>query len=755
MKKFLFICCLCLPLFLSAQTHQLKGTVTDKNHHPIEYAAIMMQSVDSAYICSTSTDSLGRFVLPESRTMFRLVVQQLSYQTFISIFSDKDKLDIQLTEKENVLNEVVVKANRPLVKAENGKLSYDLSVLTGNKVVNNVYEALTKLPGISENKGSLELTGASGLTIILNGHPTTMTAEQLKTLLQSMPVSRVEKAEVMYSAPPQYHIRGAAINVVLRRANSYSFQGEIKAGYENQYFSSYGTGGNIRITSPKAAFDLSYGINNNENMQRLDNYSRHTLYNKVYDINQSERISDKGWRHNLRSAVELNLSDKSNLDISYNAFFAPNGKNECISNGNFQQSVSNKKGDNQMHNLSAQYKSGFGLNIGADYTYYHSSGNQDLNSQTEGTTKAFNLVNSQNINRINLTADQEHQLKRNWTLGYGASYSYANDKDNQSYLEKNGIDATDTHSKLEEQTTDFYLRIGKNYQSGASFSLSATGEYYTIGSYHKWAFFPQASLTYFKTPKHIFQATLSSNKEYPSYWQLQPFITYTDAYMVTQGTPGLKPSSKLELSASYILSQRYVFTFFANRITDYFQQAAYQSSKELMLIYKTQNWDYSQQWGVNAMLPFKIKKWLNSELTLTGLNLRQKCDNYFDIPFDRNRWIGVISIDNTFNAGKGISFEVNGKWQSKAIQGTYDIGGVYQIDAAAKWSFAKDRATLSARLNDVFNSGMPKVKVRFKGQYLDMNTNYFTRDLTISFVYRFGGYKEKKHKEVDTSRFGH
>lgn len=35
----------------------------------------------------------------------------------------------------------------------------------------------------------------------MNGKPTTMTADQLETLLRNTPVDRVEKAEVIYSAP--------------------------------------------------------------------------------------------------------------------------------------------------------------------------------------------------------------------------------------------------------------------------------------------------------------------------------------------------------------------------------------------------------------------------------------------------------------------------------------------------------------------------------------------------------------------------
>ena len=59
-----------------------------------------------------------------------------------------------------------------------------------------------------------------------------MTAEQLAALLKSTPVEQVEKVEVLYAAPPQYHIRGAAINVVLRRRFGRSFSGQVNGTYE-------------------------------------------------------------------------------------------------------------------------------------------------------------------------------------------------------------------------------------------------------------------------------------------------------------------------------------------------------------------------------------------------------------------------------------------------------------------------------------------------------------------------------------------
>jgi hypothetical protein len=666
------------------------------------------------------------------------------------------KKDSAKTEKKIELKEVVVKGTRPMLKARGGKLSYDLSKLTERKAVSNVYEALKQLPGVNEEKGSLKLAGANSLTVILNGKPTTMTANQLKTLLETMPVSRVEKAEVMYSAPPQYHVRGAVINLVLKRAKEYSFQGETRLWYSNEYFSSYGAGGNMRMTTPKLAVDLMYEANRNEDLQHLAIDSRHTLDGALYSINQESYIPSKKWKHFVRGGLELNLSEKSSFDIAYTGNFIPKGKQNSFTTGSFQNSESDMNSNNQMNNVAAHYISNYGLTVGADYTNYHSSGNQNLTSNTQNGISSFYLNSLQNIDRLSLTVDQEHTLKRGWNMGYGLSYSYTNDYDSQSYQKAEGFsNLTNTDSHLEEQTTDFYFRLGKHYKSGVSFSLSATGEYYTVDSYHKWAIFPQASLTYFKTPTHIFQFGLSSEKNYPGYWEMQPYKTYIDAYAVAEGSPSLRPASNYSMNISYIFKQKYVATLFFNTTSDYFQQAVYQSAEELQLIYQTRNWNYSQQVGLNIIFPFKVHKWLDSRLSLLGLNIHQKCNDYFDIPFDRNKWLGIVRLNNTFIVNKNLSFELNGKVQSKAIQGTYDISGIPSLDATAKWTFCEGKAILSARLDDVFNSEMPKVKVRFKGQNLDMNTGGYTRNFSLNFTYRFGGYKATKKKDVDTSRFGH
>lgn len=739
------------------QAQRITGRITDDREQPIAGAAVVLLTADSIYISAAISDADGTFGLESRPETYRLIVQHLLYRTKEITAKGEDAGIIRLTPKDYAMDEVVIKAERPFVKVENGRLSYNLSLLTENKTVNNAYDALTKLPGIQERQGALTLTGAEKLTVILNGKPTTMDAGQFETLLRNTPVNRVEKAEVMYSAPPEYHTRGAVVNVVLKHPSDYSFQGEVSADYKAQYFNSGAVTGNFRLSSPKMAFDAMYGATDTKNMEYMDLYSRHTLQGQVHDIVQNEQLRSKYWNHNLRTAFEYNFNDKNNIGIAYTGSFVPDQHNNSRTTGNYQTGNTDKQVNTRMHNLTLQYRSGFGLEIGGDYTHYTSDNDQIFDTEfQDGGRSRFSMTGGQRIERYSVYADQKHQLPKKWSLGYGASYRLAKDRDFQTYGEVSGdIQTQDTNSDLDEQTAGFYVSLSKNYDSGTSLSFSAAGEYYTIGDYRKWAVYPQASLTYLKNPKHVFQLSLSTDKTYPGYWDMQSSVSYLNGYTELWGTPGLKPMTTYSLNGSYILKQKYIFSLFFTHSSDYFIQTAYQSTERLALIYKNTNWNYMRLWGANVILPFKAGSWLESRLTLTGMQMRQRCDDFFDIPFDREKWVFGASSDNTFKATENLAFELSGSVQTPALQGTFDIGTFFDLTAGVKWSFAKDKMSLSARCSDLFNTGMPKLKVRFKGQYLNMNGTAYSRAFTLHFSYRFGGYKKKEIRNVDTSRFGH
>ena len=114
------------------------------------------------------------------------------------------------------LPEVMVTGNKPVVKVDGGKLVFDVKQLVKDKPVDNAFDALKHLPGVTPQGDDINLGGMS-VALMINGKLTSMSREQVVTLLKSMPASRVQNAEVMYSAPARYQVRGALINVVLEK----------------------------------------------------------------------------------------------------------------------------------------------------------------------------------------------------------------------------------------------------------------------------------------------------------------------------------------------------------------------------------------------------------------------------------------------------------------------------------------------------------------------------------------------------------
>lgn len=746
----------------AANAQTISGKVTDTNAQAIDGATVVLQTADSTFIDAVITDSTGMFLFRRQPMEYRLIFQHILYETSQSEGKNKDAGIVVLKTKNYALSEVVIKGERPIVKVEGGKLSYDLSQLTENKLVNNAYESLQQLPGVQEINGSLSLAGAHGLSIILNGKPTTMSYEQIADLLRNTPSSRVEKAEVMYSAPPQYHVRGAAINLILKgyRDGEGGLQGEINAGYTNRYKNGGQGGVSLLYNTRKWNIDFLYNARYGNNRQTTEVYSRHTLKNKVHEITQTSTLDRRSLTHNVRIGGEYKFNEESNISLSYTGAFNPNTKNTAHSAGNFAISDNIKKGDDRMHNLALDYLTSNGIKAGANYTSYKSGDDQYFtNKDAENKLNKFQTTSGQCIDRWKVYLDRSHSLPKDWTLNYGTSFAYANDHNTQFYhaTDDNDMSALNTDSRYDEFTYDVYAGFSKSIGERLSFSASVTGEYYKMANYHNWSFYTSAELTYMAGAAHILQLSFSSDKTYPSYWDLSESTGYISGYEEAQGNPMLKPSTDYSVNLNYIFKNKYIFSLSYDYEPDLFQQLAYQSTERLSLIYKTLNWDFQQSFAATAILPFKIGSRLDSHATLQAEYRQTKCDDFFDISFDHSKWIGLAMLENNIIlSGKpDIRMELTGLYMTPSIQGSFTLSSIWAINTGVRWNFANQKASLQLKANDLFNSmeGDVDITLRNKGQYMDMHSNNYSRNITLSFTYKFGGYKEKKHKQVDTSRF--
>lgn len=656
------------------------------------------------------------------------------------------------------LPEVMITGERPLVKADHGKLVYDVPRLVGNLPVDNAFDAVKNLPGVIAMNDGLTL-GGQPVTIVINGKVTTFSVGQLADLLKSMPISRIKKAEVMYSAPARYQVRGAMINLILTSGSGKEscLQGELYTAYKQYHYESSTERASLMYSKNKFSTDLLYSYSYDRDRRETDKEAIHTLADgSVHPMNMYDVTTSRNNSHHIRLGMDYAFSDKHLLSLVYTTAFS-NNKPYAIVTG-VQNSLTVSHSESQLHNLKLDYQMPIGLKMGAEFTFYHSPGSQLLHSTLGEETLDFLSKDSQRINQWRFYAGEEQTLGKGWGINYGAIYMTALDNSYQRYFNSETNDLLPDNnmvSRHREQTLNIYAGLSKNFGDKVSADISLAAEQYHTDIWDEWSFYPVANLSYLPAPGHVVQFSLSSDKEYPEYWSMQNAISYMGAYSEIHGNPYLKPETNYEVNLSYILKSKYVLTAFYSRTKNKELQTLYQSPERLVEIYKFFNFDFSEQTGFMMVFPFKVKKWLDSRFTAVGLRYRQKDSDFWDIPFDRKLYTFVLTMNNTFSLSTkpDIKFMLSGFYQNKAIQGIFDLPSSGYLNAALRYTFAKGKAQVTLMCDDLFNTSTISTRVHFGQQ--NVNNHYIktTRAFGVSFTYKFGGYKEKKRTEVDTSRF--
>lgn len=742
---------------------KITGVITDRDNNPIEFATIVLQTTDSVFLNSAYTDSVGRFSIKTDTLPVIITIQHLMYETYQKKCNTKAIGSIQMNEKSQMLSEVSIIGEYPLVRVIDGKMTYNMSQLLTDKMATSIYDAILKLPGIHIQKGTFQLIGANNVTILINGKKTNMDENQLNNLLKNMPKERIREAEVMYSAPPQYHVRGAVINLVLDNAiyDTQQLQGQINTLYNQGYYKNFQGGVTILYNTPKTLTDFLYSFGYNQVRTGQEIISQHIFNDQVSDINQSDRGYSVKPIHTIRLGNDWLINDKDKITLAYTAEIQPWMRSFNSSNGTYSDSENKKNTDKpvQMHNIALNYISGFGFSTGIDFTSYKNHTTQHYRERMEGKEDFFDARSKQDIRRLSFYADQSHSLGKGWTLNYGTKFSFASDKSSQIYhssVSHNWSDY-DSDSQLNEYTYDLYAGFSKRFANNLSLNASLTGEYYKHKKIDYRSLFPMMEITYTANPVSVFQLSVSSDKVYPSYWEMQNTTSYLNGYTEIQGNTDLRPAKNYSFQLNYIWKSKYIFTLFANYTDDFFCQIPYQSSDRLMLIYKTLNFNYSAKLGFNMMIPFRISRIFESRFILNGYYDKMKSDHYYDLSFTKNNLAIYTNLDNTFTISSkpNIKAELSGSYISRNIQGPMTINAMYRIDTGIKWTFNRNKAELSLKVNDIFNSWAPKeLNLQYQTQNLRMKEVVDSRRISLSFTYRFGDFKPKAHKEVDQSRFG-
>ena len=660
------------------------------------------------------------------------------------------------------LPEVMVKGSRPIVKAERGMLSYNMPLLLKQLPADNAYEALTRIPGINDATGSISFSG-NEVTLIINGQATTLTQEQLTERLKAMPAAQLAKAEVMLSAPARYHVRGMAINIVTKDyAGTNQLSGQVIGGMKQ---SKYAKGfGDLYLSLQRGKFglDAQYKYVNGNSYGESSRIANHPLGNNRVYYNDETGQKSFGITHNYRLGMNYAFSKNHRLDVAYTGHW----DKRCSNSNTTGSSISGMHHDSHeyLHNVDVNYSLPFGLTLNGSYTYYRTPQQQALDgtmhtdeSMSE-TERNLTSGSEQTINKWMFTADQTHLLAHGWGLSYGVKGQFTSNKSYQTTIDKDGTILPDGTSSVDnnERIWNIYAGFSKQINKALSLEASVAAEQYHSPIWDKWRVYPTLNALWNVNDNHLLNLSFSSNSEFPSYWSTMSNVFYSSTYSEIHGNPDLKPFAYYNVNLMWQIKRRYTLMAFASLKPDYFVQLPYQTTECMAVIMKETNFDYSNSYGLQASVIFNAGKWLNGNVFAVGTYKHDKSSNFFDLPFNRKKFSVIlggtasVKLCNT----QDLRLILNPFYQTKAIQGVYDISPIFRMNAKLQWSSHDGKWGLRLNGSNIFNNLYDTRSVQGNQDYR-MKINYNWASVTFAVIYKFGGYKEKNVKAVDTSRMGH
>ena len=734
----------------------LTGTIVDEKDQPMAYANItILNPADSTLITGGVSNESGYFAIPYGQNKVLARISYIGYKTIYKICSQSEVGTIRLQPETVSLKGVQVKGERIVSTTENGHLVYNMPMLLQVYPADNAYDALTNIPGVSEMNGSIMFSGRT-VTLIINGKPTTLSADKVVERLKQMPAAMLAKAEVMPSAPAKYHVRGMAINIVTKDfSGTNQLSGQLMGGWRQHKYGTGYAGGSIIYNHGKLGIDASYMFTDGTGYGQVEHEANHPLNDQRIPYSDKTRNRSDGIDHEYHIGMDYAISENHNLSLAYTGQW--NSTRSTNTTTGTAQSIQNSRQHTYLHNVDANYSAPFGLQLGASYTNYQEPRTQTLEGDMYDINRNLSVDSRQKVGKWLFTADQTHSLPMGWELNYGGKAQFSNNNSYQTTLDTNRQpmpDAT-SHVDYDERILNAYVGMSKQIGKSLSLDASVTAEQYHATKWDEWRIYPQFNAMWNINEKNMLNLSFSSEAIYPSYWSTMSSIYYASAYSEIWGNPDLKPMSKYDINLMWQLNRKYTFTAFAMLEPDYFVQMAYQPTDRMAVIMKETNFDYSNYFGLQASAQFRMGSWLNGNVMATALYRHDRTD-FFDLPIDRTCLSGILGGTAVAKLSQrhNVQFILNPFFQTKSVQGLYDIDPFLRLNATLRYTTKNGKWSLVAKGENILNAHIDTRSTTANQDY-GMRVWMPYTNYTLTAIYRLGNFKEKKKKEVDTSRMGY
>ncbi|MEP7165043.1 MAG: outer membrane beta-barrel family protein [Ferruginibacter sp.] len=757
---------------------------------------------------------MGAFRLRISAVGFKLYDEKQSFSLDMSAAKngdyssmlngvDKDLGNIKLTTDAQQLQNVTVTASKPLLQLYLDKKVYNVEkdiTSTGGTAL----DVMKNVPSVNVDiDGNVSLRNAPP-QIFVDGRPTTLSLDQI-------PADQIASVEIMTNPSAKYDASGGGagiLNIVLKKNRKAGYNGNVRASIDSR--GRPGFGGDINVKQNKMNLFAAGMFAMRKSISTVSSKRTDYLGTDTAHFNQENAPVGKGFFAFGRLGLDYFIDNRNTITLSGNIVRGRFKNKDLIdiyrdtvmpSGAVIETGLRNLMAvtDFKNYGTSLSFKHNFakaGKELTADlnYNYSNNFNTSDYSSQYfdvnkvpissaverssgGGTTNSL-TVQSDFINPISQTKKIEMGLRMglrnydsnndNFIQDMAGNYVYIPAL-NVKYKYDDAIYAV--YTTYSQQIKEFSFQLGLRLES-SKYDGDLTTRSLHFSNQYPISLFPSVFLTQKLGKRSDLQLNYSRKINRPNFFQLIPFIDFSDSLNLSVGNPNLVPEFtnlvEFAFQTQYGKSNSILMNLYGRNTDNLITRYQYRDNNpnpaksDSVLFTSYANANRSYTFGLELTGKNKFTKWW--DLT-TNVNLFNSTIKASNLPgtSDNSQFSWFLKLNNSFKLPKNFSIQLTGDYQAKTLVpinsgrggggGGQMFGGgsqptaqgyikpIYGADIAIKKEFLKNNAaSLTLQFSDIFRT--KKYETHTESSFF-MQDNSRRRDpqvVRLNFNWRFGKF---------------
>ncbi|MCF8228222.1 MAG: TonB-dependent receptor family protein [Bacteroidales bacterium] len=768
--------------------YKISGRVLEKeSDKPLEYATVtLLRQSDSSMVSGATTNLRGDFLIQTNESGdFILRIGFIGYARHyeeIQVAPGSEEIqvgEIKLALSAETFDEVNIVANRHGVEYKIDKkvvhVSEQFSAISGNAV-----DVLENVPSIQVDiEGNVSLRGNSNFTVLIDDRPTVLDANEA---LQQIPASMIEDIEIITNPSAKYDPEGTAgiINIVTKKKRLTGLNGiaHLNLGLDDKY------GSDLLLNYRSEKFNLFVGGDYNKRNYpgNVEEKNRSYQHDTTFYLNSDGGYQRKRESYSARAGVEW--FPRENITLSLSGRYGGRSM-EGLSNTTFREWTS-------LEPVKRIYSSDEDWNRGGDFYSIRSEYTHLFGDREHKLDMHLMLYNregdEESINTLRDTTGEINNSQRSTEAGPSQGVHYRlNYKRPLNSILKMEAGAQGRIRKSEEDNHVYYYNTATgNYELQEAFShdvqysrsihalyglvmgelgdfgfqLGLRGEYtfrhielldtkedFNI---NRWDYFPTVHTSYKLPNDNQLMASYSRRIDRPRGWYLEPFITWSDAYNVRRGNPGIQP----EYIDSWELGYQKSFGDNSISIEGYYRKTKnrierIRSVYEENIILRTfENVGTDYALGTEVMLNLVPLKWWEANLTGNFYDYRVE-GQLNDVSFDKRSFTWSVRWNNILNITKKTRIQLNPAYHSPEVEAQEKEEGYFVMHAALRQVIFEEHLNATLQVRDVFSTAKHESEIEGADFYNYRLYTHKSPIVMLNVTWRINNYRENNGRGMN------